>query len=90
VTKETSMDPASTTPDEDARSRDVSEDTINRMIANGNTIAAMRLRADLAEQQWLNLRAALRDMREQTDLQPERVLLERGERKRWLSFRRAG
>ena len=70
------------TPSEDA--------AISRAIANGNNLAAMRMRADLAEQHLLDLRAALREMREQTGPQPERALPERTERKGWLSFRRAG
>ena len=66
------------------------DDTISRAIADGNNRSPMRIRADLAEQHLLNLRAALRDMREQTGRQPERARPERTERKGWLSFRRAG
>jgi hypothetical protein len=66
------------------------DDAISRAIADGNNRAAMRMRADLAEQRLLNLRAVLRDMREQTGWQPEHALPERTERKGWLSFRRAG
>ena len=78
------------TPAEAARSCGISEETINKAIASG-TLAAVRMRADLAEQRLADLREALRDMREQRD--KWRAVAERlqwAERKRWWSFRRAG
>ena len=78
------------TPDEAAPSCGFSADTINKAIASG-TLAAVRMRADLAERRLADLREALRDMREQRD--KWRAVAERlqwAERKRWWSFRRAG